>query len=68
MGGWEVENRRRSWSEMKFPASGDRATPFLRMRPSWTGVMETLEAPRSITRAVGLPAAKLGHVCQVIVQ
>ena len=56
----EVENRRRSWSEMKFPARGERATPFLRRRPSCTGVMEMLEAPMSITRAEGLPDAKLG--------
>ena len=54
-----MEKRRRSWSEMKFPAKGDRTTPFLRMRPSCTGVTDMLEAPRSMTRAEGLPAAKL---------
>ena len=58
-GGWEVEKRRRSWSDMKFPARGERTTPFFSIRPSWTGVIERLEAPMSMTRADGLPAAKL---------
>ena len=47
---------------MKLPARGERATPFFRMRPSWTGVMEMEEAPRSTTRAEDLPAAKLEGV------
>ena len=59
MGGVEVEKSRRSWSEMKFPARGERWTPLRRMSPSCTGVMEVEEAPRSITSAEGLPAAKL---------
>ena len=59
MGGVEVEKRRRSWSETKLPARGERTTPLRRMRPSWTGVMEIEEAPTSMTRAEALPAAKL---------
>lgn len=47
---------------MKLPARGERATPFLRIRPSWTGVIEMEEAPRSTTRAEDLPAAKLEDV------
>lgn len=54
-----MENRRRSCWETKLPASGERATPFLRIRPSWTGVTETLAAPMSTTSAVAFPAAKL---------
>ena len=56
----EVENKRRSWSEMKFPARGERMIPFFRRSPSCTGVIEILDAPISITRAEGLPVAKLG--------
>lgn len=60
MGGWEDAKRSRSWLETKLPAKGERMTAFFRMRPSWTGVMETVEAPMSMTKAVGLPEAKLG--------
>jgi hypothetical protein len=59
MGGEEVANMRRVWVETKFPAKGERVTPFLRMLPSWTGVTEIWEAPMSTTRAVCLPEAKL---------
>lgn len=44
---------------MKFPANGERTTPFLRIRPSCTGVMETFEAPTSTTKAVGFPEENL---------
>lgn len=59
MGGCEDEKRSRSWLETKLPAKGERVTPFFKMRPSCTGVMEMVEAPISMTRAVGLPEAKL---------
>lgn len=44
---------------MKLPASGEWTTPLRRRRPSWTGEIEMLEAPMSITRAEALPAEKL---------
>jgi len=44
---------------MKLPARAEWTTPLRRRRPSWTGEMEILEAPMSITRAEALPAEKL---------
>ena len=54
-----MEKSRRTWEETWFPARGERATPFLRMIPSCTGVIETLDAPTSTTKAEGLPAENL---------
>lgn len=54
-----MEKRRRSCEERKLPARGEWTTPFFRMSPSCTGVIEIEEAPMSMTRAMDLPAEKL---------
>ena len=66
MGGCEDAKRSRSWLETKLPAKGERVTPFFRMSPSCTGVMEMVEAPMSTTRAVGFPEAKLSFISSAI--
>jgi hypothetical protein len=50
---------------MKSPPNGVLTEPFFKTMPSWMGVTEMLEAPTSMTRAVGLPDAKPAHTADL---
>lgn len=52
----------RIWLDNQSPPRGEVLTPFLRIKPSRTGVTWMPEAPMSITRAEALPVEKLGNV------